>query len=105
MRRGQPRIGVTLSLTAMLWLMFVPAANAYIDAGSTAVLFQAVVAGLAAAGMFLRVFWRRITNFFSRGSDTDETATDVTATDETAAAEAPAAAVTGEHDAEGDAGR
>ncbi len=100
MRRGHPRIGVTLSLTAMLWLMFVPAANAYIDAGSTAVLFQAVVAGLAAAGMFLRVFWRRITNFFSRGSDTDDATIDESTTDE-----APAVAVTGERDADGDAGR
>ena len=95
MRRDRPRIGVTLSLTAILWLAFVPAANAYIDAGSTAVIFQAVVAGLAAAGMFLRVFWRRITNFFRRGSDQgDESATEETA-----------AAVPGDRDIDGDAGR
>lgn len=96
MRRDRPRIGVTLSLTATLWLAFVPAANAYIDAGSTAVVFQAVVAGLATAGMFLRVFWRRITNVFRGGSDEGGEPTTV---------EAPAAAVAGEHDAEGDAGR
>lgn len=83
-----------LSLTAILWLAFVPAANAYIDAGSTAVIFQAVVAGLAAAGMFLRVFWRRITNVFRRGSDHHEI------TDETTAA-----AVPGDRDRDGDAGR
>lgn len=96
MRRA--RLGWTVSLTAVLWLAFVPAANAYIDAGSTAVLFQAVVAGLAAAGMFLRVFWRRITNFFGRTADGDETA-------DADDAGAPAAVVPGEHDAEGDAGR
>lgn len=93
MRRGRARIGWTLSLTATLWLVFVPAANAYIDAGTTAVVFQAVVAGLAAAGMFLRVYWRRITRFFGRDSDEGEV-------------EAPAAAaVPGERDADGDAGR
>lgn len=86
---------MTLSLTAILWLAFVPAANAYIDAGSTAVIFQAAVAGLAAAGMFLRVFWRRITKFFRRGSDQDDETT----------TEAPAAAVPGDRDADGDAGR
>lgn len=95
MRRDRPRIGVTLSLTAILWLAFVPAANAYIDAGSTAVIFQAVVAGLAAAGMFLRVFWRRITNFFRRGSDQDDEIT----------TEATAGAVPGDRDIDGDAGR
>lgn len=84
-----------LSLTAILWLAFVPAANAYIDAGSTAVIFQAAVAGLAAAGMFLRVFWRRITNFFRRGSDHDDEITD----------ETTAAAVPGDRDSDGDAGR
>lgn len=94
MRRGRARIRWTLSLTAILWLVFVPAANAYIDAGTTAVVFQAVVAGLAAAGMFLRVYWRRITRFFGRDSDEDEGEVDV-----------PAAAVPGERDAEGDTGR
>lgn len=59
------RVARTLWLTATLWLALVPAANAYIDAGSTAVIFQAVVAGLAAAGMFFKVYWRRIRNFFS----------------------------------------
>lgn len=95
MRRDRPRIGVTLSLTAILWLAFVPAANAYIDAGSTAVIFQAAVAGLAAAGMFLRVFWRRIVNFFRRGSDQDDEI----------ATEATAAAVPGDRDSDGDPGR
>lgn len=99
MRRGRARIGWTLSLAATLWLVFVPAANAYIDAGTTAVVFQAVVAGLAAAGMFLRVFWRRITGFFGRDSvDSDG--------DEVDEVDAPAAAaVPGERDADGDAGR
>lgn len=96
MRRGRARLGWMLSLTAALWLMFIPAANAYIDAGSTAVMFQAIVAGLAAAGMFLRVFWRRITGFFSRGSTGDGPDPDDVE---------PQTAAVGEHDVEGDAGR
>lgn len=95
MRRDRPRIGVTLSLAAILWLAFVPAANAYIEPGSTAVIFQAAVAGLATAGLFLRVFWRRITNFFRRGSGEDEGI----------ATEATEAAVAGDGDVEGDARR
>lgn len=100
MRRGRARIGWTLSLAATLWLVFVPAANAYIDAGTTAIVFQAVVAGLAAAGMFLRVFWRRITRFFSRDSNDGELDAPVDGE-----VDEPAAAVPGEGDAEGVAGR
>lgn len=92
--RGQrTRLGWVVALTATLWLALVPAANAYIDAGSTAVIFQAVVAGLAAAGMFLKVFWHRITGIFRSSGDDDVTgeAADE-ATDEatdTASVEAP----------------
>jgi hypothetical protein len=72
MRRRPARLGLTLWLTAMWMLLFVPAASAYVDSGSVAIMFQAIVAGLAAAGMFLRVFWRRIKNVFSRSSTDDE---------------------------------
>ncbi len=83
MRRRPARLGLTLWLTAMWLLLFVPAANAYVDSGSVAVMFQAIVAGLAAAGMFLRVYWRRIKNFFNRSSTdaAEETAASVPAED------------------------
>jgi hypothetical protein len=61
------RVPLTLWLAAMAWLAVVPAASAYVDPGSTSMIFQAVIAGLAAAGTALTVFWSRIKRFFSRG--------------------------------------
>lgn len=68
------RMRTVLLLTVALWSMVIPVANAYIDPGSTTVVFQAIIAGLAAAGMGLRMFWGRISGFFRRGrsSDTEE---------------------------------
>ena len=64
------RIRLTLFLTLMAWMMVLPSAQAYIDGGSMTVLFQAVVAGIAAAGTALAVYWTRIKNFFRRGDKT-----------------------------------
>lgn len=72
MSRSRRRLSHLLVLTATLWLLFVPAANAYIDAGSTTVVFQSIVAGLAAGGMFLKLYWRRLMTLFGRGGDQDE---------------------------------
>lgn len=55
-------------------MMVLPSAQAYIDPGSTTVIFQAVVAGIAAAGTGLAVFWTRIKSFFRRGSGGDGSA-------------------------------
>lgn len=61
------RVRLTLFLTVMAWMMVLPSAHAYIDGGSMTVLFQAVVAGMAAAGTAVAVYWARIKNFFRRG--------------------------------------
>lgn len=60
------RLALTLWLTAGAWLLFVPAAHAYLDPGSTSVIFGALVAGAMGAGMVLKTFWRRFTGFFRR---------------------------------------
>lgn len=62
------RVRVTLWLTVGAWVMVLPSAQAYIDPGSTTVIFQAVVAGIAAAGTGVAVFWTRIKSVFRRGS-------------------------------------
>ena len=67
------RVRVTLVLAVMAWLMVLPPAHAYIDGGSMTVLFQAIVAGMAAAGTAVAVYWTRIKSFFRRG---DRAATD-----------------------------
>ena len=61
------RVRLTLFLAVMAWLMVLPSAQAYIDPGSTSVIFQALIAGLAAAGTALTMFWARIVSFFKRG--------------------------------------
>lgn len=75
MSRIRQQLTRLLVLTATLSLLFVPAANAYIDAGSTTVVFQSVVAALAAGGMFFKLYWRRLTALFGRGRDDSEAAT------------------------------
>lgn len=68
------RVRLTLFLAVMAWMMMLSPAHAYIDGGSMTVLFQAVVAGMAAAGTAVAVYWTRIKNFFRRGDSatTDE---------------------------------
>lgn len=60
------RIRVTLFLAVMAWLVVLPPAHAYIDGGSLSIIFQSLVAGFAALGTALVVFWGRIKAFFTR---------------------------------------
>lgn len=66
------RVRVTLFLAVMAWLVVLPPAHAYIDGGSLSVLFQAVIAGIAAAGTAIAVSWTRIKSFFRRSDKTSE---------------------------------
>ena len=61
------RIRLTLFLAVMAWMSVVAPAAAYVDGGSMTVVFQALVAGIAAAGTAVTVFWTRIKGFFKRG--------------------------------------
>jgi hypothetical protein len=70
------RVALTLYLTVGAWLLFVPAASAYLDPGSTSVIFGALVAGAMTAGMTLKLFWRRVARLFGRKDDTAEAAGD-----------------------------
>lgn len=63
------RLLLTAIWTLTAWVLVIPAASAYIDPGTTTLLFQAVIAGLAAAGTAITVFWSRIVGFFSRDTD------------------------------------
>lgn len=60
------RIVRVLGLTLLVSITLIAPASAYIDPGSTTVVFQALIAGLAAAGMGLKMFWGRIANLFHR---------------------------------------
>lgn len=53
-------------LTLALWQLVVPAASAYVDPGSGAFIFQALIAFAMAAGLTVKTFWRRIRALFVR---------------------------------------
>lgn len=65
--RARDRLLWVLVLTVTSWLSLVPAASAYIDPGSTSLIFQALVAVAAAVGMTLKVTWHRLRRLFTRG--------------------------------------
>ena len=56
---------------------------AYLDAGSGSLIIQLLIGGFAAAGVAMKMYWKRIKGIFGRG---DDEASSVT----TAAADAPA---------------
>lgn len=68
------RVRLTLFLAVMAWLMVLPPAHAYIDGGSISIIFQSLVAGFAALGTAMVVFWGRIKAFFTRRKRADEPA-------------------------------
>lgn len=65
MSRGT-RVRVVVVLTVSAWLLLLAPAQAYIDGGSVSVIFQALVAGIAAIGTGIAVSWHRISAFFKR---------------------------------------
>lgn len=67
--RRPRRLFLTALWTLTAWMLVVPAASAYIDPGTTSIIFQGIIAGLAAAGTAVTVFWSRIVGFFQRDQD------------------------------------
>lgn len=57
---------------------------AYLDAGSGSMIAQILVGGFAAAGVAMKMYWKRIKDLFGRGDD------DARSTVTTAAVDAPA---------------
>ena len=47
-------------------LLWIPVANAYIDPGTGSFIFQAAVGALLAAGVAIKLFWKRIVRFVTR---------------------------------------
>ncbi len=42
---------------------------AYLDAGTGSLIAQILVGGFAAAGVAIKMYWKRIKRFFGRGED------------------------------------
>jgi hypothetical protein len=72
MRKGS-RIYVVSLLCLAFCFLTLPAANAYVDPGTGSFVFQAIVGGMLAVGLTIKLFWRRIVAFVTRrGSAPDE---------------------------------
>ena len=65
MDRGTKRFAVVV-LTAAFMFTVLPTANAYVDPGSGSFIFQAIVGGALAAGLAVKMFWKRIVSFVTR---------------------------------------
>lgn len=63
------RVRWILGLTIGMWLVAAFPAFAYIDPGSTSMVFQALIAFAMAAGLTMKMFWRRIRSFFGRAPE------------------------------------
>lgn len=56
---------VVLYLALAFSVVVIEPAHAYIDPGSGSIIFQAVAGAAMAIGLGVKVFWRRISAFFS----------------------------------------
>ena len=70
MQRNRHRVFVVAMGVAVCTVVWLPAANAYVDPGTGSFIFQAVIGGLLAAGVALKVFWKKITGVFSGKDET-----------------------------------
>lgn len=52
-------------LTTLLHTVSKP--NAYLDPGSGSIILQMILAGILGIGVFLKVFWKKITGLFRHG--------------------------------------
>ena len=47
-------------------LLWIPVANAYIDPGTGSFIFQAAIGVLLAAGVAIKVFWKKVVRLVTR---------------------------------------
>lgn len=59
------------ALLLVAWIALNPRdAQAYLDAGSASLIFQAVLASVLGATVVLKAYWRQVKSFFGRGEQT-----------------------------------
>lgn len=62
-------LGLVVALT---FLAFPSAAHAYLDPGSSSLLLQLLLSGLAGCLIIIKVYWRRLKGVFGRLSERSE---------------------------------
>jgi hypothetical protein len=60
------RATIVLAVILASHALFLPVASAYVDPGSGSFIFQMLIGGLLAAGVGIKVFWKKIVSVFSR---------------------------------------
>ena len=61
-----------LNLLLFLDVLIHSNAYAYIDPGTGSIILQALIGGIAAAGMVISVYWSKIKSFFSKKKKNDK---------------------------------
>ena len=72
------RIVVYVGAISILLAIAAPSAHAYIDPGSSSYVIQIIIGAVAAGGLAIATFWRRLRLFFGRlfGRSDSETTDD-----------------------------
>ena len=71
------KAGLTIPLTGLyIYMLSTDQAHAYLDPASGSMLVQGLLAAVAAAGVSIGIFWRRLRSFFGRKNGRDEDADD-----------------------------
>ena len=60
------RVGMTALFFVGFSLLWIPTANAYIDPGTGSFIFQAAIGVLLAAGVAIKVLWKKLTRLVTR---------------------------------------
>jgi len=60
------RVAVTALFFVGFSLLWIPAANAYIDPGTGSFVFQVAIGALLAVGVAIKVFWKKLTRLVTR---------------------------------------
>ncbi len=60
------RILAVVALVTVFTALWLPVANAYVDPGSGSFVFQALIGGILAASVTLKLFWKRLVAVVSR---------------------------------------
>lgn len=71
------RLSLLALWTAAAWATTLSGAQAYVDPGSTSVIFQALIAGIAAVGTGIAMFRTRIRMWFRRNKPDQPSESDV----------------------------
>jgi len=69
-------------LMVLFWALFVlaPPAHAYLDPGSGSMALQALLGGLAALMVIVKLYWSRLIKFFGSKKNSEPEATDSSST-------------------------